>query len=248
MKTEISKIAPPARRLPIGPLFFCFSLLLIGVSYVGIAAWRYFQPEPKPRNIAAEAEALLREMKPEPLSQTLEQLLEDARNYSAPSKDHPLLGKKAPDFSGTDVFGVDWSLSESLKNGPVVVIFYLGYHCNHCVSQLFDVNEDYSYFRELGAEVVALSPDSASTTAERYKEFRPFGFHVLQDPGNKIAQAYGVFTPAAGGTREQLLHGTFIVDQAGVVRWATFGEQPFSDNRTLLGEIAKIGRLPKKRP
>jgi len=247
MKTEISNMAPPARRLPIGPLLFCFSLLLIGISYVGIAAWRYFQPEPKPRNIAAEAEALLRESKPEPLSQPLERLLEDARNYSAPSKDHPLIGKKAPEFAGKDVFGIKWSLAEALKKGPVIVIFYLGYHCNHCVSQLFDVNEDYSYFRELGAEVVALSPDSASTTAARYKEFRPFGFSVLQDPGNKIAQAYGVFTAAAGGKREELLHGTFVVDQTGVVRWATFGEQPFSDNRTLLGEIAKIRDVSKKR-
>ena len=69
---------------------------------------------------------------------------------------HPLVGKPAPDFAGTDVDGKPWELKEALKKGPVVVVFYLGYYCNHCVSQLFDANEDYKYFRELGAEVVAV--------------------------------------------------------------------------------------------
>jgi len=236
----------PIRRLPIGPLLFCASLMIVGISYVGVAAWRYIRPEPPaPPSVAAQAELLLRESKPAPLSQSLEQLLEDARNYSTPSKAHPLLGKPAPAILGKDVFGHEWSLTESLKNGPIIVVFYLGYHCNHCVSQLFDMNEDYTYFRELGANVVALSPDAATTTAARYKEFRPFGFPVLHDAGNKIAQSYGVFIPAAKGKPEELLHGTFVIDQSGLVRWATFGEQPFSDNRTLLGEVAKIGDASK---
>src|SRR5262249_58504220 len=146
----------------------------------------------------------------------------------------------APEFTRPDADGHPWALKEATKKGPVVVVFYLGYYCNHCVSQLFDLNEDLALFRELGAQVVALSPDSAKTTFERYKEYGRFSFPLLSDHDNPIAQAYGVFTPAADGKREKLEHGTFIVDQHGVVRWATIGEEPFGHNKTLLWELAKL--------
>src|SRR5262249_47845148 len=147
-------------------------------------------PAPEQRDVAAEAKALLRQSKPAPLSEPLEKLLADAEKNHVPSQPHPLLGKPAPDFSRPDVYGNFWSLHDALKRGPVVVVFYYGYHCNHCVSQLFDVNEDYLRFRELGADVVALSADDSDLTRKRYQQYGAFTFPVLADHGNKIAQAY----------------------------------------------------------
>src|SRR5207247_2276309 len=100
----------------------------------------------------------------------------------------------------------------------------------HCVSQLFDLNEDYAHFREVGAEVVALSPDPISTTKQQYKKYGSFAFPVLPDQDNRFSTAYGVFTAATKGKPENLEHGTFVIDQQGVVRWAAFGPAPFSHN------------------
>ena len=50
----------------------------------------------------------------------------------------------------------------------MVLVFYYGYHCNHCVGQLFALHDDISKFRELGAEVVAVSADPPEWTRERW--------------------------------------------------------------------------------
>ncbi|HLW66621.1 MAG TPA: redoxin domain-containing protein [Gemmataceae bacterium] len=247
MDTSTSPAAT-SRKMPRGALLFGISLILVGLVYVGIVVRHALQahapetavPAPEQRDLAAEAKALVRQSKPAPLSESMEKLLTEAERNHVASQQHPLLGKPAPDFSRPDVYGNVWSLHEALQRGPVVVIFYYGYHCNHCVSQLFDASEDYRRFRELGAEVVALSADDSELTRKRYQQYGAFTFPVLADHGNKIAQAYGTYHPAENGQPEQLDHGTFIIDQNGIVRWAFAGDAPFSDNRTLFWELNQL--------
>jgi peroxiredoxin Q/BCP len=233
---------PPVSR---AALAFSLVLFVIGCVFLGIALRRLWFPKENPAemrkvNVAEEAKELLRKEKPTPLSEPLEEILQRAEQVHFDSQPHPLLGKAAPDFVRPDADGNRWAPKEATQKGPVVVVFYLGYYCNHCVSQLFDLNEDLALFRELGAQVVALSPDSAETTLKRYKEYGRFSFPLLSDHDNRIAQAYGVFTPAKDDKREKLEHGTFIIDQQGIVRWAAFGETPFGHNKTLLYELAKL--------
>ncbi|MFL5341444.1 MAG: peroxiredoxin family protein [Gemmataceae bacterium] len=247
----MEQIVPPAAkpRTPRGALFFCGVLMLVGIAFIAISAWRLLRPpEPKApaHDLAAEAKALLREQHQEPLSAPLAQILAEAENNHFPSYDHPLLGKAAPDFTRPDVDGKPWSLKQALAKGPVVVVFYYGYYCDHCVAQLFGLKEDYDKFRELGAEVVALSADTTEQTREKYKQYGAFPFPVLWDRGNRVAEAYGVFKPAEDGKAEELLHGTFVVAQDGTVTWAAFATTPFGRNDTLLYEIARLtGRVKK---
>jgi peroxiredoxin len=242
--TTLQPISAQERRLPVGPLLFCVALALAGAILIGIAVWRMVSPsasDPVPkRDVAEEARQLVRLSKPAPLSEPLAKILADAGHMHFESYQHSLIGKPAPEFTKPNLDGKPWSLHENLKKGPVVVIFYLGYYCNHCVSQLFDANEDYRYFRELGAEVVALSPDSAVVTKGKYKEYGPFAFPVLSDPDNKTAEAYGVYLPPKEGKPGDLMHGTFVVGQDGVVHWAAFGATPFGHNPTLLYELKKL--------
>src|SRR5258706_4908681 len=35
-----------------------------------------------------------------------------------------------------------WRLAERTGHGPIVLVFYYGYHCNHCVGQLFALHDD----------------------------------------------------------------------------------------------------------
>ncbi len=128
-----------------------------------------------------------------------------------------------------------------------MLIFYYGYRCNHCVSQLFDVQEDLALFRDLGCEVIAISADPPDLTSLRFKQFGEFTYLVLSDKDNQVAQAYGVFKPAAGTEKATQLHGTFVIGRDGIVHWAQLGNEPFTGNRTLLYEVARLeGRLPQK--
>ena len=132
----------------------------------------------------------------------------------------------------------------------MVLIFYYGYHCVACVRQLFDVNKDLPLFREVGARVVAVSPDPPELTRQRFQQHGPFDFPVLSDPGNKAAQAYGVFKPAPDGTTADIRrHGTFVIDRDGTVQWVNVGDAPFRRNPALLYQLAKMeGRLPPAPP
>ena len=228
-------------------------LLVIGAvvaALAGFYAWRHFaKPAPTPaRDLAQEARDDLKSRNYKPLSAPLEALLADDGYEPVPTQSSDLLLQSAPDFTLPDTQGKDWSLAARLKEGPVVLVFYYGYHCNHCVSQLFALDKDFAKFRELGVQVVAVSADAAELTRERFKKYGTFQFPVLSDPANQIATKYGAYLPnPVAGKEGELLHGTFVLTRQGKVAWQNRGDAPFTENRTLLREAARHeGRLPPK--
>ncbi len=195
-------------------------------------------------NVRKDAEAYLQFAQTTRLTSALSDILADTTAPTASQK-HALLEKSAPDFSLPDDAKLTQTLSELGHNRPVVVVFYLGYGCSHCVAQLLALDKDLHYFRELDADIVAISSDSTEHTAERFVEYGRFGFPVLSDADQKIAETWGVFKPATGDQDEVMDHGTFVIDRNGKVVWAFQGKEPFLDNRTLLHVIAKSqGLLP----
>ncbi len=228
-------------------------LLVIGAVVVGLGgyfAWRHFaKPVPAPgRDLAQEARDDLKSRNYKPLSTPLEALLADAAYEPVPTQSSDLLLQAAPDFTLSDTQGKDWSLAAQLKEGPVVLVFYYGYHCNHCVSQLFALDKDVAKFRELGVQVVAVSADPAELTRERFKKYGVFQFPVLSDASNQVATKFGAYLPnPVAGKEGDLLHGTFLICREGKVVWINRGDAPFTENQTLLHEAARQeGRLPSR--
>lgn len=260
----LPEISPPARGR-LGRRIFLGFLACVTVVYGVILTYHFVAPQQKDSvssglleqcremclaygliptgHLANDAKAYLRTEKPRPLLNPLYEILEDKDFQPQESQPHPLLGQQAPDFELPDDQGVKTSLRGTLKDAPVVIVFYYGYHCNHCVGQLFGLNEDIRRFTELGTQVVAISADPVELTAKRFKEYGRFDFPVLSDPDNSVATAYGVFQPEADGKPEQKLHGTFVIDSDGTVLWCNTGNKPFLDNKTLLTVIAKAHGL-----
>ncbi|HLW66372.1 MAG TPA: redoxin domain-containing protein [Gemmataceae bacterium] len=243
-KDYFSKLQPRWRA--------ALAVLILLTATGGVWSWsqRPRKPMPAPgRNVASAAREFLNSQNVKPLSGSLEKLLADASTERVATQQHPVLEQPAPDFTLADTKLNDVRLRDLLVRGPVVLIFYYGYHCDHCVGQLFASNDDLPKFHELGAEIVALSADPPQATLDRFREYGAFSFPVLFDPGNKTAAAYGVYEPATANTPERLQHGTFIVGRDGRVHWAYVGKSPFTGNLTLLYELGKLeGRLPANRP
>lgn len=190
-------------------------------------------------HLANDARAYLRSEKPRPLFEPLHEILDDKHFQPQETQPHPLLGQIAPDFELSDDQGSKTSLRGTLKDAPVVLVFYYGYHCNHCVGQLFGLNEDLRRFVEMGTQVVAISADPPELTAKRFAEYGRFDFPVLSDADNRVAETYGVYQPQTEGKPEVKLHGTFVIDSDGTVLWCNSGNKPFLDNQTLLTVIAR---------
>lgn len=217
----------------------------LGLAVLGWFAYSLFQPPPPQEDIAGGAERYLRFRKSTPLSEPLEKIVTDKDTYFKETEEHPLLGQPAPEIRLRDHLGKLVTLKMLSEKGPVVAVFYYGYWCDHCVAQLFGLEEDLGKFAELDATIVAISADSAEHTQEKFDRYGAFSFPVLSDPDHKVAETYGVYKPASEDAHEQDLHGTFLIDREGVVRWVDTGDQPFIHNQTLLYELCKMeGRLP----
>lgn len=231
---------------------FPAAILAVGLVLLGATVWiqfhRWIDPAADGPNVAQEAREYLKAHAVKPLSGPLQRLIAEPAGERVKTQPHPLLGQTAPDFELSDHRQKSWRLTERLKRGPVVLTFYFGYHCNHCVGQLFALNDDDAKFHELGAQVVAISADPPELTQLRYRQYGEFAFPVLTDPGNAVAQKYGVYRPASGTSRDDLLHATFVIGRDGRVRWAYTGNDPFTGNLTLLTELAEAeGWLPCKK-
>ncbi|WP_310095263.1 MULTISPECIES: peroxiredoxin-like family protein, partial [Bosea] len=127
------------------------------------------------------------------------------------------------------------SLSSLLARGPLVVTFYRGGWCPYCNLQLLAYQQVLPTIRELGAELVAISPQQPDHS-ERTAQAARLDFPVLSDVGNVAAAAYGLAfeLPSSlraayesAGTPVQLnngdetwrlpVPGTFVVAQSGLV-------------------------------
>jgi len=164
---------------------------------------------------------------------------EDKARHCVPSQAHPLLGRPAPALVLEDAKGKTRDLGAQVSNGPVVVVFYLGSTCMACVTHLVELERAMPRFRERGAEVWAVSADSPNFSRERMRRFGDFQIPLLSDSGHVVALAYGVWKPFPGGDKDdgEALHGTFIVDRGGLIRWVYIGDRPFANIDALLAAL-----------
>jgi peroxiredoxin len=111
------------------------------------------------------------------------------------------VGQKAADFSLPNADGEKVSLYEQLEKGPVIVSFYRGGWCPICNRQLDSFQQHLSKFEELGATLIAISPETPSNT-ERTATKNLLKFEVLSDKGNAVARKYGIIWNIPESDRE----------------------------------------------
>jgi peroxiredoxin len=100
-------------------------------------------------------------------------------------------GDMAPPFVLKDPGGKSVSASELLAQGPLVVSFYRGVWCPYCNMELQALQEALPAFRELGANLVAISPQNAVNSRKSVRN-NGLEFAILSDPGNETAAAFGL--------------------------------------------------------
>ncbi|MDZ4784114.1 MAG: redoxin domain-containing protein [Planctomycetia bacterium] len=148
----------------------------------------------------------------------------------------------APDWTLVAPDGRAVSLSD-YRGRPVVVVFYLGYGCLHCVEQLNKFAPLTAKFREAGIELVAISTDEeldlekslAACTTEG-----GFPFPLFSDARQGVFRRYRAFDDF----EDAPLHGTFLIDGNGLMRWQDISFEPFTDAEFLLQESRRLLAIP----
>jgi peroxiredoxin len=97
----------------------------------------------------------------------------------------------APLFMLRDPDGKQVSAAELLGKGPLVVSFYRGVWCPYCNMELQALQEALPSFRDLGANLVAISPQNAANSRKSIRT-NGLAFPIVSDPGNETAAAFGL--------------------------------------------------------
>ena len=142
----------------------------------------------------------------------------------------------APGWALPDVDEKTRSLSD-YRGRPVIVVFYLGYGCLHCAEQLQAISKSYPDFQKAGFDVIAVSTDQQINLKRAYENYEGgFPFPLVADPDLAVFREYRCYDDF----EKAALHGTFVVDPAGIVRWQDISYDPFKDTEFLLKEAVRL--------
>lgn len=124
------------------------------------------------------------------------------------------VGDKIPNFSAKDASGNIFESQSVIGVKPVVFYFYPKDDTRVCTQQACEFRDQYEDFKDLGAEVIGISGDSAAS----HKNFAAkydLPFILLSDKDKKIRNLFGVPTALFG-----LLPGrvTYVVDKMGIIQ------------------------------
>ncbi len=116
------------------------------------------------------------------------------------------VGDKAPLFVGVNQIDETISLEALLEEGPVVMTFYRGKWCPFCNKYLAELDENYPKMKELGANLIAISPELPK--------------HI-QQTANKMEHPYSIIS---GGTSIMQQYGVdFQLDKKTKTKYKLFG-------------------------
>lgn len=142
------------------------------------------------RNELAEREASLGDMlSPDQLRvmrDTIRTLVEQGAGSDALKS-----GTAAPDFILPTADGAPLRLYDQLKSGPVVLVFFRGGWCPFCETYLRGLQRELPYFQELGAQLIAVSPQLPDGSLQTSVD-HALDFPLVTDTGLKTAHQYGL--------------------------------------------------------
>ena len=140
----------------------------------------------------------------------------------------------APKLQVVDVDGKPAQLTDYAGKN-VLLVFFLGEACVHCVGQLKSINDRMTDFE--GQDTVVLAVCSAAP--DKLKASTTLGnvnVKFLSDSAHENARRFASYDDF----EEIELHSTILIDKRGYVRWKRTGGDPFTNIDFLVTELKRI--------
>lgn len=112
------------------------------------------------------------------------------------------VGESLPEVSLQNSRGDQVAWSSLHQQNPLVLVFFRGGWCPICTKHTGDLIKIYPQVRELGAELVAISPDDSEHSQENVTN-NSIPFQILSDSNVKAAKAFGLAFEVDGATLEK---------------------------------------------
>ncbi len=157
---------------------------------------------------------------------------------SAPTPNRTILaaGDVAPDFTLTDQYGKERSLSD-YSGRRLAIFFYPAANTVGCTKQACDFRDSLPALQAAGIDVVGISKDETEAIA-RFTENQSLTYPLLSDPSLTVHHAYGAFGDknSYGKIIQAVIRSTFIIDAEGRIEHALY-------NVRATGHVARLRKL-----
>ncbi len=143
------------------------------------------------------------------------------------------VGDVAPNFTLKSSNIENVSLSDFNGKKNVVLLFFPLVNTGTCEKELCTMRDGMKDYEDLDAQVLAVSVDSPFAQ-KLWNERQKFNFPLLSDFNKEVCQAYGayydVFVPGKFDYKGVAKRSAFVIDKAGVVKYAevleSAGDEP----------------------
>lgn len=122
-------------------------------------------------------------------------------------------GLKAPEFVLENDRGGETSLSELLRDGPLVLYFYPADFTPGCTKEACSIRDIHTDIQAVGLQVVGISPQDIESHI-RFRKKHELPFILLSDPDKEVIKMYDVDGPFGVGVRR----ATFLINQDGTIQ------------------------------
>ena len=134
------------------------------------------------------------------------------------------IGQQAPDFTLYDTTKTKVSLSD-LKGNNVLLLFFPQAFSRVCTKELCSVRDNVGLYNNANATVLGISVDSVFTLAQ-FKEAQQYNFPLLSDFNKEVSAIYGsLYDTWILDMKGVSKRSAFVIDKAGIVRYAEVLEQ-----------------------
>jgi peroxiredoxin len=135
-----------------------------------------------------------------------------------------LEGESPPDFTLESTGGGETTLSETLSDGPTVVLVNRGSWCSFCAEHLQTFSEvSYDLWFNDGVDILPVVTDELGALTEMRDRF-DLDFQLLADPDGAVADRYSGTEETSRGVTG--IAATYVIDEEGTVRYEQVADHP----------------------
>lgn len=135
------------------------------------------------------------------------------------------VGERPPEATVFTKPGEAQTLTELRGDGPAVLLFFPLAFSGVCTKEMCSIADDFSSWESIGARVIALSVDSPFTNL-KFAESTNAKFPIVSDFNREATRAFDVERADLLGMHGVSERAAFVIDKAGVIRYAWVGENP----------------------
>ena len=127
------------------------------------------------------------------------------------------IGDKIPNLDLITHKGEKINLND-LKGKKIVLFFYPRANTPGCTAEACNLNDNYSYFKNKGYEIIGVSPDEVKKQNNFADKFG-FNFNLIADDSKELIEAFGVRGKKKFRGEEYfgVIRTTFIINEEGLI-------------------------------